>query len=92
MTPLLRNPKQIPYPEPPSPIQNPTNAEKERETASIRELVEVIDSHVELVDLEITSNPDALPRSSPASTSNPTMQITQDTAAKHAVDTTNDPT
>lgn len=69
----LRNLEQIPYPEPPPPGQNPTNAEEEREIASMRELVEAIDSYVELVDLEITSNPDALPRSTPASILNPAV-------------------
>ena len=55
----LRNPEQIPYLEPPSPpIQNPADAE-EGDTPSMRALVEAIDFHVELVDLEITNNPDA---------------------------------
>ena len=52
---LLRNPKQIPFPEPPPPIQNPFGADKE-DTPSMRELVCKIDTHVELVDLEVTSN------------------------------------
>lgn len=76
-----RNPEQIPYPEP-SLAQNPTNAKEEGEIASIRELVEAIDSHVELVDLEITSNPNALLCNSPASTLNPTAQPAQDAPAK----------
>ena len=57
----LRNPEQIPYPEPPpSLVQNPIDAEEEGDTSSMRELVEVIDSYVELVDLKITTNLDAL--------------------------------
>lgn len=58
----LRNPEQIPFPKPPPPIQqNPTSAEEEEDTPGMRELVEEIDSHVELVDLEITSNPNVEP-------------------------------
>lgn len=55
----FRNPNQILYPEPPSPTtQNPTTTEDEDEdTLSMRKLVEAIDSHAELIDLEITSNP-----------------------------------
>ena len=51
----FKNPNQVPYPESP-PVQNPTNAE-DVETESMRGLVQVIDSHAELIDLEITSNP-----------------------------------
>ena len=57
----LRNPNQIPYPKPPPPTtQNPTEAEDE-DTPSMRELVQAIDSHAELIDLEITSNPSVVP-------------------------------
>ena len=56
----LRNPNQIPYPDPPPPIQNPTGAEEEKDTPSMKELIREIDSYVELIDLEITSNPSAL--------------------------------
>ena len=57
----LRNPNQIPYPESPPPTtQNPTEAEDE-DTPSMRELVQAIDSHAELIDLEITSNPSVVP-------------------------------
>ena len=52
----LRNPKQISFPEPPPPIQNPFGADNEEDTPSMRELVCEIDTHVELVDLEVTSN------------------------------------
>ena len=55
---LLRNLEKIPFPKPSPPVQqNPTNAKEEEDTPSMRELVEEIDSHVELVDLEITNNP-----------------------------------
>ena len=36
--------------------QNCPDAIDEKETQSIRELVEAIDSHVEVIDLEATSN------------------------------------
>ena len=53
---LLKNLEQIPFLEPPPPIQNPSDADDEEDTPSMRELVYAIDSHVELVDLEVTSN------------------------------------
>ena len=85
---LLRNPEQIPYPEPPlPPIQNPIDAE-EGDTPSLRALVEAIDSHVELVDLEITSNLDALLHNAPSSNPDPITQPTGDAQAKHVADTT----
>ena len=37
----------------------------------MRVLVEAIDSHMKLVDLKITSNPDALLRNTPSLTPNP---------------------
>ena len=52
----LRDPNQIPFPSPPLVAQNPPGATDEDETPSIREFMEAIDSHVELVDLEATSN------------------------------------
>ena len=52
----LRNLDQIPFSDPSPPIQNPSNTVDEEGTPSIRELVRVIDSHVELVNLEVTSN------------------------------------
>lgn len=61
----FRKPEQIPYLEPPLPTtQNPTTIKSEDEdTPSMRELVEAIDSHAELIDLEITSNPSIIPTS-----------------------------
>ena len=53
----LRDPNQIPFLGPHFTAQNPLGATDEEETQSMRELVEAIDSHVELVDLEATSNP-----------------------------------
>ena len=52
----LRNPNRIPFPGPPTVAQNHLGAIDEEETQSIRELVEVIDSHVEAIDLEATTN------------------------------------
>ena len=52
----LRNPNQIPFPGPSLVAQNPSGATDEEESSSMRELVEAIDSYVELVDLEVTSN------------------------------------
>lgn len=52
----FRDANQIPYPEPPLPAQNPTNADEE-DTQSMRELVQEIDTHAKLIDLEITSDP-----------------------------------
>ena len=52
----LRKPNQIPFPDPSPPVQNPSCVVDEEETPSMRELVQAIDSYVELVDLEVTSN------------------------------------
>ena len=52
----LRNPNQIPFPGPSTAAQNPPGAIDEEDNLSMRELAEAIDSHVELVDLEVTSN------------------------------------
>ena len=56
----LRNLKQIPYPALPPLIQSQAGgqagATDEEETLSMRELVHAIDTHVEMVDLEVTSN------------------------------------
>lgn len=54
----LWNPDQIPYLEPP-PTQNPTKVEEE-DTLSMKELVQAINSHAELIDLKITSNLNAV--------------------------------
>ncbi|KAK9987060.1 hypothetical protein SO802_032011 [Lithocarpus litseifolius] len=48
----LWNPEQIPFLEPPPPSQNPSNADDEEETPSMKELVHEIDSHVESIDLK----------------------------------------
>ena len=53
---LLRNPNQVPFPDPSPPVQNPFGGVDEEETPSMRELVQAIDSHVELLNLEVTSN------------------------------------
>ena len=52
----LRNLKQIPFPAPPPPVQSQSGAVDEEDTPSMRELVCEINTHVELVDLEVTSN------------------------------------
>ena len=52
----LKNLNQIPFLGSPTATQNCPNAIDEEETQSMRELVEVIDSHVEAIDLEATSN------------------------------------
>ena len=52
----LRNPKQISYPAPPPPVQSQVSAVDEEDTPSIKELVQVINNHVKIVDLEVTSN------------------------------------
>lgn len=52
----LRNPEQIPYPAPPSPVQSQGGAADEEDTPSMRELIHAIDTHMEMVDLEVTSN------------------------------------
>nr|POE86819.1 hypothetical protein CFP56_45550 [Quercus suber] len=55
----FRIPEQIPYPEPPPPlVQSPACAEEE-ESQSIRALVKEIDSHAKLIDLEVSSDPNA---------------------------------
>jgi len=84
----LRKPVQIPYPEPPPPpARSPTETEEERDTPSMRELVNAIDSHMELVDLEITSNLGALSGSTPSSHPDPTALPTGDVPTKPTVDT-----
>ena len=52
----LRNPEQILYLAPVLPVQSQTNAADEEKTLSMRELVHAIDTHVEMVNLEVTSN------------------------------------
>ena len=51
----LRNPEQIPFPTHPPPVQSQPGADEE-DTPSMRELVHEIDTHIELVDLEVNDN------------------------------------
>ena len=55
----LRDPGQIPFPSSTPAAQNSPVPICEEETASMRELVEQIDAHVELDDTEATSIPHA---------------------------------
>ena len=54
---LLRNHTQIPFPSTTLAVQNPPGPIEEEETTSMRKLVEQIDSYMELVDMEVSSNP-----------------------------------
>ena len=56
----LRNPKQIPYPTPLPPVQSQADAVDEENTPNMRKLVRVIDIHMEMVDLEVTNNLNAV--------------------------------
>ena len=56
---LLKDPNQIPLPSLPIAAQKTPVVADEEETTSLRELVEQIDAHVEPIDLEATSNPNA---------------------------------
>ena len=49
----LRNPDRIPYSVPPPPSQSQADSAEKEETTSMKELVQVIDAHV---DLKVTSN------------------------------------
>lgn len=53
----LRNPGQIPFLSTTQAVHYPPKPTDEKETTSMRELVEQIDSHVELVEVEVSSNP-----------------------------------
>ena len=53
----LRDPGQIPFPNPVPAVQDAPAAFDEEETASMRELVEQIDSHAEPEEMEATSIP-----------------------------------
>ena len=53
----LRDPSQIPFPNSTPTVQNPPMPIDEEETTSMRELVEQIDAHVELDDMEAISIP-----------------------------------
>ena len=52
----LRNSEQIPYPTPPPLVQSQISAADEEDTPNMRVLVQAIDTDVETVDLEVTSN------------------------------------
>ena len=52
----LRNLDQIPFPDPSPPAQNPPDDVEEKESPNMRESVQEIDTHMELVDLKVTSN------------------------------------
>ena len=54
---LLRDHGRIPFPNPSPAAQNPVGPNDEEETESLRELVEQIDNHVEMIETEATSNP-----------------------------------
>ena len=54
---LLRDHGRIPFPNPSPATQNPVGPNDEEETESLRELVEQIDNHVEMIETEATSNP-----------------------------------
>ena len=49
----LRNLEQIPYPAPPPSVQSQAGAIDKEDTPSMRESVRAIDTHVEMVDLEV---------------------------------------
>ena len=53
----LRDLGQIPIPDSAPAAQNPAGPNDEEETDSLRELVEQIDAHVEMIRKEATSNP-----------------------------------
>ena len=55
----LRDPGQIPFPSSVTTVQDPPAPIEEEETASMRELVEQIDAHVEPNEMEATSIPNA---------------------------------
>jgi len=49
--------------------------------------VQEIDSHVELVDLEITNNQDTMPHTTPSPHPDPAAQLAMDVSAQPAMDT-----
>ena len=53
----LRDPDQIPVPVSVPAAQNPASPNEEEESDSLRELVEQIDAHVEMIGAEVTNNP-----------------------------------
>ena len=52
----LRDPSRIPFPDSLPATQNPTGPVDEEEMDNLRELVEQIDAHVEVIGMEATSN------------------------------------
>ena len=88
----LRNPKQIPFPTHPPLVQSQPGADEE-DIPSMRELVHEIDTHMELVDLEVNDNLNAiLPGTQPVKNVQaqllPTDQPTKDAPAQPAEDAT----
>ena len=53
----FRDPGWIPFPDPSLAAQNPAGPNDEEETDSLKELVEQIDTNVEMIGMEATSNP-----------------------------------
>ena len=53
----LRDPDRIPIPVSVLAAQNLAGLNEEKETDSLRELMEQIDAHVEMIRVEVTSNP-----------------------------------
>ena len=53
----FRDPGRILFPDSTPAAQNPAGPNDEEETDSLRELVEQIDAHVEMIGTEATSNP-----------------------------------
>ena len=56
----LRNLEQIPYLAPPPLVQSQSIAADEEDTPSMRELLHAIDTHVEMVNIEVTNNLNAV--------------------------------
>lgn len=52
----LRNPKKIPYRAPSPPVQSQVGPTNKEDTPNMKELVCVISTHVEMIDLEVTNN------------------------------------
>ena len=53
----LRDPDQIPVPVFVPTAHNPAGPNEEEETDNLRELVEQIDAHMEMIGAEVTNNP-----------------------------------
>ena len=85
----LRNPDQVPFSDPPPSAQDPPGVTDEEETPNMRELVQAIDSHVELVDLEVTSGPHVGAQSTEdiQIQQPPTAQLAKDVIEQPAEDT-----